>query len=54
MTSRALALIALGLADPLAEHRLTCQDLARRTPALYGSGARALTDYGGVCYVLAR
>lgn len=48
--------LALGLADPLAEHRLTCQDIEHRTPALllYVSGARALTCFGGACYVLAR
>ena len=48
--------LALGFAEPLAEHRLTCQDVERRTPSLtlYISGARALTCYSGVCYVLAR
>jgi hypothetical protein len=47
---------ALGIADPLAEHRLTCQDIERRTPALtlHISGARALTCFGGACYVLVR
>jgi len=46
----------LGFTDPLAEHRLTCQDIERRTPALmlFISGARALTCYGGACYVLVR
>ena len=48
--------LALGFTDPLAEHRLTCQDSEHRTPALtlYISGARALTCFGGVCYVLVR
>lgn len=48
--------LALGFTDPLAEHRLTCQDIEHRTPALvlYISGARALTCFGGVCYALVR
>ena len=48
--------LALGLADPLVEYRLSCLDPIRRAPALtlYVASARALTCHGGVCYVLAR
>jgi hypothetical protein len=44
----------LGLADPFVEYRLTC-GLGRTLPlTVYFSGARALTCWSGVCYVLAR
>lgn len=48
--------LSLGLADPLVEYRLSCLDPIRRAPSLtlYVASARALTCYGGVCYVLAR
>lgn len=48
--------LGLGFADPLVEYRLTCVDPVRRAPSLtlYVTDARALTCYGGVCYVLAR
>ena len=48
--------LALGFADPLVEYRLSCNDPVRRAPALtlYVTKARALTCFGGVCYVLAR
>lgn len=48
--------LALGFADPLVEYRLSCLDPEKRAPALtvYVSNARALTCFGGVCYVLVR
>ena len=44
----------LGLADPLVEYKLSCQDLQKRTPALilYVTNERALTCFSGVCYRL--
>jgi hypothetical protein len=47
---------ALGLADPLFEYKLSCADLEKRAPSLtlYVAAARAMTCFGGVCYVLAR
>jgi hypothetical protein len=48
--------LALGFTDPLAEYRLSCVDVEHRSTALtlFISKARALTCFGGVCYVLAR
>ena len=44
----------LGLAEPIVEYRLLCT--TNRTPALtlYLAGDRAVTCWGGVCYLLAR
>lgn len=44
----------LGLAGPIVEYQLQCA--TNRTPALivYVAGNRALTCWGGVCYLLAR
>jgi hypothetical protein len=49
-------LLQLGFADPLTEHKLSCNDLERRAPVLtvYLASSRALTCYGGACYVLVR
>jgi hypothetical protein len=46
--------LQLGFTDPLVEYRLYCNDLDRTVPALmlYVANARALTCFGGVCYVL--
>ncbi len=48
--------LQLGLADPLVEYRLSCLDPVRRAPTLtlYIASTRALTCFGGACYVLAR
>ena len=47
---------ALGIADPVFEYKLSCADLEKRAPSLtlYVAASRALTCFGGVCYVLAR
>ena len=47
---------ALGLTDPVTEYKLSCTDLEKRAPSLtlHVADARALTCFGGVCYVLAR
>ena len=49
-------LLQLGFADPLTEHKLSCNDLERRAPVLtvYLSNAHGLTCFGGACYVLVR
>jgi hypothetical protein len=46
--------LALGFTDPLVEYKLSCLDPERRTPGLtlYVANARALTCFGGACYVL--
>lgn len=48
--------LQLGFVDPLVEYRLSCLDPEKRAPALtlYVSNARALTCFGGMCYVLVR
>jgi hypothetical protein len=48
--------LQLGFTDPLVEYRLSCNDPVRHAPALtlYVANARALTCFGGVCYVLVR
>jgi hypothetical protein len=45
---------SLGFTDPLVEWKLSCEDLARRTPVLtiYVANAHALTCHVGICYVL--
>jgi hypothetical protein len=49
-------LLQLGFADPLTEHKLSCNDPERRVPVLtvYLASSRALTCYSGACYVLVR
>ena len=50
------AAIAFGLDADLVEYRLACADLATTAPplTLYVAGARAMTCFNRVCYLLAR
>jgi len=43
-----------ALADPIVEFRLTCRDRGKPSLAMYVGAERALTCFGGVCYVLRR
>ena len=42
------------LADPIVEYRLTCREHERPPLAMFVGAERALTCFGGVCYVLRR
>jgi hypothetical protein len=47
--------IHFGFGDPLVEYRLTCPDHPRTVPlVIYISGKRAMTCFGGACYLLGR
>ena len=47
--------IRFGFGDPVTEYRLTCPANPKAVPlAIYISGKRAMTCFGGVCYLLAR
>jgi hypothetical protein len=47
--------IRFGFGDPVTEYRLTCPGNPKALPlVIYISGKRAMTCFGGVCYLLAR
>jgi hypothetical protein len=47
--------IHFGFGDPVTEYRLTCPGNPKALPlVIYISGKRAMTCFGGVCYLLAR
>lgn len=43
-----------ALKEPIVEYRLTCREHERPPLAIYVGAERALTCFGGVCYVLRR
>jgi len=46
--------IRFGFGDPIVEYRLTCPDHPRTVPlVIFISGRRAMTCFGGACYLLA-
>ncbi|MGE5186530.1 MAG: hypothetical protein ACM31C_30955 [Acidobacteriota bacterium] len=46
--------IRFGFGDPIVEYRLTCPDHPRTVPlVIFISGKRAMTCFGGACYLLA-
>lgn len=47
--------IRFGFGDPVTEYRLTCPGNSKALPLVIEiSGKRAMTCFGGVCYLLAR
>ena len=47
--------IHFGFGDPVVEYRLTCPGNAKAVPLVIDvSGNRAMTCFGGVCYLLSR
>jgi hypothetical protein len=45
--------IKFGFGDPIVEYRLTCPDHPRTVPlVIFISGKRAMTCFGGACYLL--